>query len=97
MPWVTDFPFITRTRSPDFDSTLITSAPWSARIWVHNGPTTTEVRSTTRTPSSGPPDMRLPRQNGIHHRDTEKEEEKYCILNSVLSSVLNSVSSVVKT
>src|SRR5688572_29825217 len=56
MPGVTDFPFITRTRSPAFDSTLITSAPWSARIWVASGPTTTEVRSTTRTSSRGPPD-----------------------------------------
>ncbi|MNC87417.1 hypothetical protein D3C83_31440 [compost metagenome] len=61
MPGVTDFPFITRIRSPDFDSTLITSAPWSARIWVASGPTTTEVRSTTRTPSRGPPAMRYAR------------------------------------
>src|SRR6185503_1294393 len=59
MPGVTDFPFRLRTRSPDLDSTLITSAPWSARIWVHNGPTTTDVRSTTCTPSSGPPDICL--------------------------------------
>jgi len=34
---------------------LITSAPWSARVRVHIGPTTTEVWSITRMPSSGPP------------------------------------------
>ncbi len=32
----------------------ITSAPMSARCWVANGPSSTAVRSITRTPSSGP-------------------------------------------
>ncbi len=35
-------------------STLITSAPWSPRIIVPNGPATFEVRSTMRKPWSGP-------------------------------------------
>src|SRR5205807_4202566 len=35
-------------------STLITSAPWSARIIVASGPETFEVRSTMRYPWSGP-------------------------------------------
>src|SRR3546814_2410771 len=33
------------------DSTLMTSAPWSARILVPYGPANTHVRSRTRTPS----------------------------------------------
>src|ERR1700688_1530470 len=43
-----------RMLSPSWDSILITSAPSSARIWVANGPMTTEVRSRTFTPSNGP-------------------------------------------
>src|ERR1700730_12881278 len=43
-----------RITSPSGDSTLITSAPKSPRICVEYGPITTEVRSRTRTPSSGP-------------------------------------------
>ena len=35
-------------------STLITSAPWSARIMVAHGPDSIEVRSTTRMPANGP-------------------------------------------
>ena len=35
-------------------STLITSAPWSARIMVAHGPDSIEVRSTIRVPASGP-------------------------------------------
>ena len=44
----------TRRRSPSGGSTLITSAPMSARCCVANGPSSTAVRSITRTPSSGP-------------------------------------------
>src|SRR4051812_21521002 len=40
--------------SPVGGSTLITSAPKSARIWVAYGPMTTVVRSITLTPSRGP-------------------------------------------
>ena len=36
-------------------STTITSAPWSARIDVPNGPETTAERSMTRMPRRGPP------------------------------------------
>ena len=32
----------------------MTSAPMSAMIWVQYGPITIAVRSTTRTPASGP-------------------------------------------
>src|SRR5215468_2368103 len=44
----------TRSRSPSGGSTLITSAPMSARCWVANGPSSTAVRSITFTPASGP-------------------------------------------
>src|SRR5215475_8969199 len=44
----------TRNRSPSGGSTLITSAPMSARCWVANGPSSTAVRSITFTPASGP-------------------------------------------
>src|SRR5262245_23922194 len=40
--------------SPSGGSTFTTSAPMSAMIWVQYGPITTAVRSTTRTPASGP-------------------------------------------
>src|SRR6478736_2779459 len=43
-----------RSRSPSGGSTLITSAPMSARCWVANGPSSTAVRSITFTPASGP-------------------------------------------
>src|SRR5262245_27444946 len=43
-----------RITSPSGGSTLITSAPKSARICVAYGPITTVVRSRTRTPCSGP-------------------------------------------
>src|SRR6478672_4386131 len=43
-----------RMLSPSCGSTLITSAPSSARIWVANGPITTVVRSRIRTPDRGP-------------------------------------------
>ena len=39
-----------RVVSPSGPSTLITSAPWSARICVQNGPISTAVRSSTRSP-----------------------------------------------
>src|SRR5208282_5670212 len=39
---------------PSGASTLITSAPWSARIIVPSGPATFEVRSTIRYPCKGP-------------------------------------------
>ncbi len=45
---------VSRFGSPAGDSTLITSAPMSPRIWVASGPSTLTVRSTTRTPASGP-------------------------------------------
>src|SRR5262245_12432308 len=43
-----------RVMSPPVGSILRTSAPWSARNMVANGPETTPVRSSTRTPLSGP-------------------------------------------
>src|ERR1700757_235782 len=43
-----------RVLSPCGGSTLITSAPMSAMICVQYGPITIAVRSTTRTPVSGP-------------------------------------------
>src|SRR5689334_11554106 len=43
-----------RMLSPSLVSTLITSAPSSARIWVANGPITTVVRSMTLTLLKGP-------------------------------------------
>src|SRR6478752_7292692 len=43
-----------RVLSPSGGSTLITSAPMSAMICVQYGPITMAVRSTTRTPCSGP-------------------------------------------
>src|SRR5438876_9797746 len=48
-----------RVISPPIGSILSTSAPWSARNMVANGPDTTPVKSSTRTPLSGP-DMTLP-------------------------------------
>ena len=49
-----------RVRSPwPGRSTLMTVAPWSARIAVHEGPKITCVKSRTRTPSSAPPRRRL--------------------------------------
>src|SRR5881227_2370947 len=42
-----------RVRSPSGGSTLITSAPRSARALPHDGPDNTRDRSSTRTPSSG--------------------------------------------
>ena len=38
--------------SPGGRSTLITSAPRSASVWVHHGPASTRDRSRTRTPAS---------------------------------------------
>src|SRR5580704_16985314 len=43
-----------RVMSPPIGSILRTSAPWSARNMVANGPDTTPVRSSTLTPLSGP-------------------------------------------
>src|SRR5277367_3168166 len=43
-----------RVISPPSGSILITSAPWSARNAVANGPETTLVKSSTLTPVSGP-------------------------------------------
>jgi hypothetical protein len=43
-----------RVMSPPIGSVLSTSAPWSARNIVANGPDTTPVKSSTRTPLSGP-------------------------------------------
>src|SRR5476651_1322745 len=43
-----------RNRSPSGGSTLITSAPMSARCCVANGPSSTAVKSITFTPVSGP-------------------------------------------
>jgi hypothetical protein len=42
-----------RAMSPAIGSTLITSAPWSARNIVASGPETTLVRSSTLIPASG--------------------------------------------
>src|SRR5215475_12553523 len=43
-----------RVVSPSGGSTLITSAPRSPSCWAAQGPSTTVVQSTTRTPLSGP-------------------------------------------
>src|SRR6185436_6154190 len=43
-----------RVMSPEIGSILMTSAPWSARNIVANGPDTTPVKSRTRTPARGP-------------------------------------------
>ena len=43
-----------RVSSPEGDSTLMTSAPWSARMAAAMGPDTMAVKSTTRTPAKGP-------------------------------------------
>src|SRR5262249_14551964 len=43
-----------RVMSPPIGSIFKTSAPWSARNIVANGPETTLVKSITRTPVSGP-------------------------------------------
>ena len=45
---------LARIKSPSRLSSLITSAPKSPSIWVASGPSTTEVKSSTRTPASGP-------------------------------------------
>ena len=44
------------------DSTLMTSAPNAARIRVQIGPVSTQLKSTTRTPSSGRSALGLPRR-----------------------------------
>src|SRR5580658_10085489 len=62
---------MTRLMSPSRLSTVITSAPRSPRIWVASGPITTEDRSSTRTPSSGPPGAPS-RDAGMHVRMPEK-------------------------
>src|SRR5690348_419450 len=46
-----------RVLSPSGGSILMTSAPMSAMICVQYGPITIAVRSTTRTPFSGPLDI----------------------------------------
>ncbi len=46
-------------------STTITSAPWSARIDVPNGPETTAERSMTRMPRRGPPSHVLDPVSGL--------------------------------
>ena len=46
-------PLSLRVRSPSTGSTLITSAPRSARIMPHDGPRIVCVSSTTRTPLRG--------------------------------------------
>src|SRR6185295_4317743 len=43
-----------RVMSPEIGSILMTSAPWSAKNIVANGPDTTPVKSRTRTPARGP-------------------------------------------
>src|SRR6218665_2390980 len=53
IPTCCDTP-LARIMSPSGPSILITSAPRSASTWVAKGPRTTEVRSSTRMPSSGP-------------------------------------------
>ena len=52
--WGTGPAVITRLSVPFGSSTVITSAPRSPRIWVARGPMTTVLRSSTRTPCSGP-------------------------------------------
>ena len=51
---------IARFVSPRALSTVTTSAPRSPRIAVASGPITTDVRSSTRTPASGPPAAAAP-------------------------------------
>src|SRR5947208_15500510 len=55
----------TRNRSPSGGSTLITSAPMSAKCWVANGPSSTAVRSITFTPASGPGIVPLPHSQHV--------------------------------
>ncbi len=47
-----------RSESPSGASIFTTSAPSSASNRVADGPITTVVRSSTRTPASGPPTAR---------------------------------------
>ena len=54
MPGERPLPASWRSKSPPGLSSLITSAPCSARTPVQTGPTTTEERSSTRIPASGP-------------------------------------------
>src|ERR1019366_5122407 len=58
---------------PSGFSTLITSAPWSARIMVARGPETLEVRSTTRYPCKGPGILGFPTHDPliIRYRRTD--------------------------
>src|SRR5689334_25322692 len=49
-----------RVVSPSGGSTLITSAPMSPSCWAAQGPSTTVVQSTIRTPWSGPDTGRAP-------------------------------------
>src|SRR5262245_24834405 len=44
-----------RFSSPPGDSTLMTSAPWSARSCAQYGPARTRLRSSTRNPCNGRP------------------------------------------
>jgi len=53
-PALSTVPPLRRTVSPAIGSILSTSAPWSARNMVAKGPETTAVKSSTRTPASGP-------------------------------------------
>src|SRR5688572_15730866 len=53
-------------------STLITSAPMSPSICVHNGPASIRVRSSTRSPSSAPLSAATAPP---HHRGTENTEK----------------------
>src|SRR4051812_17137257 len=57
-----------RATSPVGGSTLITSAPRSASSIVQNGPDSTWVRSTTRSPASGP--VTAPPRRSVDTRST---------------------------
>src|SRR5690348_14222537 len=72
--------------SPPGGSTLITSAPKSARICVAYGPITTVVRSSTRTPASGPL-MPTPK-SGTDHDFHERAIAASCCEKRGLSLIL---------
>src|SRR3989304_7922564 len=73
MPLVRSGP-VWRLGSPSGASTLITSAPMSPRICAATGPMMLMVRSTTRTPASGPvglPFISIMWRNSLRSLDPE--------------------------
>src|SRR3954447_19941177 len=66
---------IARLVSPVADSMVMTSAPRSPRIWVAIGPITTEVRSSTRTPSRAPGVRSSSGTRGLDHLRRSRPEQ----------------------